>query len=949
MQDGPGRPIDELELAGDAVIACQTDLFGRIVFVNRAFVEVSGYDAARLIGASLDVIRHPDMPEQVFDDLWARVRHGRSWQGVLKNRRPDGEAFWLRLTVTPAIENDVVTSCLLVGSRATPQQIEDAEAAHARLGDPAGGGGGFWRRLIRSSALGTRMARMSRSLNYRMGATFAVLLALLMMVDTVGYFGMRSSTDALNSVYEDRTQVIVQATKIGGPVDDNFTQISLLRDAMSNPEEADRILTRIAENDEAITAQIARLRRWSPSDETKSVMSRFATAAVVFERDVVRPAFAAGRTNDMDALNAAVGQTMQAAYTNFTATRTDLFSAEIAAAGRSYQTSQANIERLVWLAAGFLAAGLVVSVVLSRALMGSILGATRRMKAYLVEIASGRLGTEIPDEPIREFREINDAVRALEARLRFTAAERLEHGEQAERRQRAHETQLEAAKEAAEAADRAKSAFLATMSHELRTPLTGVLGMIDLLKSGTAPNQAAFLLKTMESSAKALVAIVGDILDFSKIEAGQLELERTVFSVSQTVQSVIDLYAHVGSEKGVAVKLAPGAGMDVYVHGDPTRLRQVLANFVSNAVKFTQRGSVTVRVMSPSDAASIWRFEVQDTGMGISPQAREQLFSPFMQADTSITRRFGGSGLGLAICRRLVELMGGRIGVDSELGRGSTFWIELPMEPVDEETARIAAREEERAPSPGTARTLDVLVAEDNPTNRILLDAMLTRLGHRCVCVEDGQQALDTLVVQQFDVLITDIQMPVLDGEATTRALRRMAPPLGTIPIVGLTADAVRQHLEAYKAAGMDYVLTKPIDPLKIRQTLDAIAAAMVVLGEAVLPPLLDVERIEALGGLFDTEGVAALLRTTVAEAQRLGHDLSQAAARNDVGGVRVAVDSLRGMAGDIGASRLQEMAERLQRAVEDGTAWQSELSLVLDVADETMSTIRRELARLAA
>ncbi|MGA8893555.1 MAG: ATP-binding protein [Anaeromyxobacteraceae bacterium] len=313
---------------------------------------------------------------------------------------------------------------------------------------------------------------------------------------------------------------------------------------------------------------------------------------------------------------------------------------------------------------------------------------------------------------------------------------------------------------ASEAAALAKSSFLATMSHELRTPMTGIIGMIELLgDTPTSPEQRRFV-DALEGSARSLLRVLNDVLDYSKIEAGKLELEEVDFDPREVAQEVVDLLGHAASRRGNDLRTEWGVHGIPRVHGDPTRLRQVLVNLVGNAVKFTERGTITLGVWAVPDPAGdvvSFRFEVRDTGLGIPPDVVPTLFRPFQQADSSTTRRFGGTGLGLAICRRLV-------------------------------------------------------VAEDDAVNRLLIGTRLRRLAHRVTLVEDGRQAVDAVRNGDFDVVLMDMQMPELDGAGATREIRRMTGPEAHVPIGALTADALPEFREHYMASGLDDYLTKPVD-----------------------------------------------------------------------------------------------------------------------------------------
>lgn len=382
----------------------------------------------------------------------------------------------------------------------------------------------------------------------------------------------------------------------------------------------------------------------------------------------------------------------------------------------------------------------------------------------------------------------------------------------------------EAARREAEAANAAQRRFLAHMTHELRTPLNGVLGMAYLMAQGRLDPEQRTRLDTIQDSGRDLLQVINNILDISKIEAGKLELETEVFDLGTLCANALGGFAEIAREKGVDFQVEVAASAAGRRVGDPGRLRQIIANYVANALKFTPAGGVIVRIESDdADGRDGVHLSVRDTGLGIAADKMPLLFQSFSQVDDSTTRAFDGTGLGLAICRELAELMQGRVWAESEPGAGSVFhaWVLLPRCGAD-------------VPSPGAApaarvaserRSLRVLAAEDNPTNQRVLSAILTAFGVDFHLAANGRDALSAWEGGGYDLILMDIQMPVMDGLEATRAIRaaEAARGLAPIPIHALTANAFVHQVEAYVAVGMDGHLAKPIEPPLLQALLDSV------------------------------------------------------------------------------------------------------------------------------
>ncbi|MFM7346979.1 MAG: ATP-binding protein [Tagaea sp.] len=388
-------------------------------------------------------------------------------------------------------------------------------------------------------------------------------------------------------------------------------------------------------------------------------------------------------------------------------------------------------------------------------------------------------------------------------------------------------TELARAKSAAEQASRAKSRFLATMSHEIRTPMNGVLGTVELLSGTALDARQRDYVGTVERSASALLSILDDILDYSKLEAGDLKVENIAFDPAAALRQTAQLLTPGAEKKGLALVCRVGGGVPAEVAGDPTRVRQILFNLIGNAVKFTERGRVEA-TLEARDGDLV--FAVSDTGIGIEAAALPRLFDRFSQADESIARRFGGTGLGLAIARDLVQLMGGGIEARSIPGQGSTFELRLPIRQAAPASAELPAPAISLAP----ARPLDLMVAEDNEINRMVVRDLLERMGHTVAFAADGREAIARARAKRFDAILMDVQMPEIDGVEATRWIRILPEPFGSVPIVALTANAMEGDREAYLAVGMTDYVAKPVRGPELAR---ALARATGVAVEPVAAP----------------------------------------------------------------------------------------------------------------
>jgi signal transduction histidine kinase len=373
--------------------------------------------------------------------------------------------------------------------------------------------------------------------------------------------------------------------------------------------------------------------------------------------------------------------------------------------------------------------------------------------------------------------------------------------------------QLRIAKERAEAATKAKSIFLANMSHEIRTPMNGIIGMADLLAQTKLSEEQADYLETIMISGRNLLSIINDILDFSKIESNQVELENISFELTELIDETVKVLMIRAQENNVVLFKSITSDVPVHLKGDPFRLRQIISNLMNNAIKFTFDGSVKVQIDVEKDAdrSVKLRFSIIDTGVGISEEGKEKLFKSFSQADSSTTRKYGGTGLGLAISKSLCEMMDGEIGVESELGKGSTFWFTA----VFEKSASPEEIEEDKVKDkkPSTEKIYNILLAEDNLINQKVAVANLKKFGHRVDIANNGKEAIEKFSISQYDVILMDVQMPEMDGYDATMQIRMLENESGSdkhIRIIAMTANTQESDRERCLAVGMDNFVSKP-------------------------------------------------------------------------------------------------------------------------------------------
>ena len=948
-------------------IVSVTDTAGTIIDVNNKFIEISGYSRNELLGQNHRILKADYHPKEFFQKLWRTISAGKTWQGTTKNRRKDGTYYWVDSTLVPLLDNNGKPKQYL-GIRTETTQIKQTEQELIRL------------RLATDSCAEAIIITNADGIIEYVNVAFTQMTGWRRDDAISKHLDFLKSEKTPKIIYISIWETLKRGNTWSGRLLNQKSKKSLSKGTTPTTSVhqdsywVQASITPISDKDGTISGYIAIQRDISEDidhekrfeHENESANARVEISSILQQQQLsLSVRFSRildvlfGLPN-MDLLNK--GRVFRRLNDS---TQLEIFSqsGDFSSESGSRNKQVSVINRLLQqvmpsddiqtFAECFCDQTRHGHYIIPLTYSDEILGVMQLYTTLQPTLTPSRndllkqvgkiMGLAIAGQSLQ-----NEIIKARDAALENT---------------------------------RAKSEFLANMSHEIRTPLNGVIGMIDLLESTPLSERQHDFLETAGHSANSLLTLIDDILDFFKIEAGKLEIERVRFNITDLVEQVMLLFKNQAQKKNLQFSHVIAADLPSDVIGDPSRIRQNLCNFLGNAVKFTDRGKITLRVELCSEAGNpAIRFSVKDTGIGISASSQTKLFQSFTQADSSTNRKYGGTGLGLAICKYLSELMGGNIGLESESGKGSNFWFTVPLVEAhflpEYKNERRSALTTLIVDDNATVRqTLDlsrpwlaivqektyqgkILLVEDNPVNQKVASATLAYFGLTPDIARNGLEAMEKVRHSRYDLVFMDCQMPKMDGYEATRSIRLAeSNEKYRLPIIALTANALKGDKEKCLAAGMDDYIGKPIK----REAVEKLLNRWLKADTPRLPESVDVDRptgqvapfiqtsessaidvsiFEDFRNAMD-DAFTDIIEAYLAEAPNLLQAIASAINDQNTESLQVSAHSLKSSSANIGAQPLSETAKKLEYRARNG---ETEVNDLFDQAKLEFAQVEKAL-----
>ena len=787
----------EFVLPQGTVILSTSDLEGNILHYNAGFRDASGYTDAELKGKPHSMLRHPDMPKEAFQDLWDTLKAGRAWFGIVKNRRKDGEHYWVAANAAPIQDGDQITGYVSVRYPASREQINFAEKLYADI--RTGSQPMPWTKLKKTHhpvALGAAALAILSPLAF-MGfdLTTPVQMLLSGIISTAGVGFLLHKIINANQLSPAIQKGIndIANQRLYAPIADN-TEMGFVFNYLRA-----RVAEGMAKNYDAL--RDAQIMMTAMDSASTNIMITDIYFNIINVNNNLKEMFKLKESKIKEILphfsaNQVLGNNMDMFHKHPERQRKMLqhidepFHAEIKMADMVLHLTVTPIVK----------EGLKIGYVvewLDRTIEATVVTELAQVFDGMMKGDFSRhIEADADGIYLQIKRDVNDSVIVIKQLF-----EQLEMAMQ----------DLSKAKVLAEQASNAKSQFIHNMTHELRTPLNAIIGFIQLMRmeSDLSDTQINYLGQTMTAS-KHLLEIVNQVLDMSKIEAGALTVESILFKWKTVVEETVDMVMPNASSKGIKLVTNLAEDMPEQISGDPTRLRQILSNLLNNGIKFTEHGSIMLNIRQHDQHL---HFEVIDTGVGMSEESQQKLYQLFSQTDESVSRQYGGVGLGLVLSKGLIEQMGGSIQITSKLGMGTKVAFTIPLTKIDSNTDTADEFTPQLDFSPELLKDKNILLVEDNKVNQLIANELLKQIGIHADIANHGQEAMDMRQSKLYDLILLDVQMPIKDGYTTIIEIRSEEQQTGKHQIVvGLSANGLQQDIDKAKSLGMDDYLTKPID-----------------------------------------------------------------------------------------------------------------------------------------